>query len=466
MDVNSTELLKNQGFNIIVNISNDYYEAYLTIELEKDILENLNKEVIITSLKEKNINYGIKHSYIESIINEKKPVKKVLIAEGKKHKNGEDGKIIYNFDINETPKPTLLTNGKVDHKNLNYIHKVSKGEVLATKIPPTEGSDGITVTGKNIKAKPGRAVNFKIGKNVIISDDGNLLIANESGYVKLIDNKINVIPVLEINSDVGVSTGNIIFNGKIIIRGNVDKGYMVKSEDDIEVFGIVEGSEIIANGNILIHQGCSNGAKLFSQKSIIAKFMENCIAEAQEDINCEAVLHSNIIANQKLIVEKGKGLIVGGNIKVRKEISSKTIGSHIGTSTKIQVGIDAELLEDYKNINSSINELKENAKKLEQAITILDSQFKTKQDDEQLRMILEKTLNTKRQYLEKLQEENNNLKKILFQIDELKNSRITADIIYPGVKIKINNSHYNPRNELRNIILIKEDGEIRSLPKV
>lgn len=453
----------NMDFDL--KISNDYYEAYLSLDFKDDSIA-FSKDDLLSLIEKKHISYGINNDLIEEIINNKKSVEKILIAEGKRHKNGEDGKIVYNFDMNYSPRPTLLEDGRVDHKSLNIIHKVKKGEILASRVLPTTGEDGISVTGKTIKAKPGKLVNLKAGKNVKLSNDNNYLIANQNGFIKIIDERICVIPILEINSDVGISTGNIHFNGKIVIKGNVEKGYTIQSEDDIEIYGIVEGAKIKSIGSILIHKGASNGANLISDNNITVKFMESCIAKSGKNFISEAVLHSDIECKQDLIVDKGKGLIVGGNISVRKNITAKTIGSHIGTLTKIQLGIDDELLSDYKNTKDKINQLKSNISKLDQAISILKPQTKLKPNDSNLRNMLEKSFATKKQYLEQLDFHEKNLITISETIDELKKSKISSDIIYPGVKIKINNAYYNTRNTLQNVTLVKDEGDVRILPKV
>ncbi len=111
---------------------------------------------------------------------------------------------------------------------------------MQKKTLPTEGEDGMSVTGRVIKAKNGKAIQFKKGKNTIVSEDGLQLLAEKSGIVQFTGDQIDIIEVLMIQGDVGVETGNINFTGKVIVSGNVMSGYEIISNEDIEINGIVE----------------------------------------------------------------------------------------------------------------------------------------------------------------------------------------------------------------------------------
>lgn len=472
MDGNFNEKKKNEEIlnenlveentpDIIISLSNDYYEAYITIISDDDEI-SIDKNDIIDALNRSNVTYGLRHDIIDELVQNPKRNNKISIAIGEKHENGIDGKIEYYFDLNKKIKPKHLKNGKVDHKELSFTQQVKKGEVLAKKISPTEGKDGKTVTDRTIKAKKGKYFDFKKGKNVIVSEDGIFLIAKESGQIKVDDEKINVIKVLEINQDVGVATGNIRFEGKVLVNGNVENGYIIQSSDEVEIHGVVEGAEISA-GNIIIHKGIHNNAKLISEGNITSKFMENCSVEAKGDIICDALIHCNIKCMGKIIATNKKGLILGGNIYAREEIIAKTIGSQIGSITRIQLGIDEGLLIDLKNTKTSIEEIKDSLKKVSQAIDLL--QLKRNQDPKK-QVFLNKYVSTKEQYTKKLKTLQQHVSYLYSTIEYLKNSKVSSEEIHQGTNIRINNTHYIVKNVLSNVTLLKEDGEIVIAPNL
>lgn len=454
--------LKNEkSIDINISLSNDYYEAYITI-VSGDEEISIDKNDILNALKESNVTFGIKNDVVDEIVLNPYNIYEVPIAKGERHVNGIDGRIEYYFDLKKKIKPKHLEDGKVDHKELNFIQQAKKGEVLAKKILPTESRDGQTVTNRTIRAKKGKLFNFKKGKNVVESEDGISLIANANGEIKAEDGKISVIKVLEINQNVGVATGNIRFEGKVLVKGNVESGYIIRSGEDVEVEGIVEGAEIIAK-NIIIHKGIHNNAKLVSEGNIISNFMENCHAEAEGDIICDALIHCHIKCMGKIIAAKKKGLILGGDIYVREEVIAKTIGSQIGSITKIKLGIDENLLIDIKNTKTSIEEKKISLGKVNQAIEVL--QIKKNQDSKK-KIFLNKYLKTREQCTKELKMLDQHIKTLYSVIEALRHSKVSSEEIHPGTNIRINNSHYIVKNILSNVTLLKENGEIVIAPNL
>ncbi|SHJ91228.1 DUF342 domain-containing protein [Paramaledivibacter caminithermalis] len=457
---NNNDTKEESTIDINIELSSDYYEAFITIQCEDD--EIINKEDIINELRKSNVTYGLKQDVIDEIVKNPKNVDRICIAIGERHVNGTDGKIEYYVEENKKKRPKQLENGKVDHKELNFINQVKKGDVLAKKILPIDGKDGKTVTNRIIKARPGKYVDFKKGKNVSVSDDGMFLLASEDGYIKVENGKISVIKILEINENVGVTTGNIRFNGKVVVKGNVENGYLINASEEVEIHGVVEGAEITA-GTIIIHKGVHNNSRLICEGDINAKFMENCYAQVKGNIICDTIIHCNISCMGRIIANQKKGLILGGNIYARKEIIAKTIGSQIGSITRIQLGTDEKLLMDIKKTQKSIEEIKVSLDKVTQAINVLNnkkSNFPKKQ------IYLKKYLNTKEQYTLQLRTLQQNMKNLCCTLEALKYSKVSSDEIYPGTNIKINNSHYIVKNVLKNATLLKENGEIVIAPNL
>lgn len=451
-----------KDFDIIVNISNDYYSAYMTIHAFSQAIE-VKKEDIMKALDQKNVTFGFNPVVIQDICQDPYHVDNMLVAKGVPHINGKDGEITYHFDTEMKVKPTMNEDGTVDFKNLNFLHIVNKGDVLATKTMPTEGKQGTTVTGKTINGKNGKMVNFKIGPLVEVSPDGLQVIASESGNLQFENEKMSIIKVLETKSDVGVETGNISFSGKVVVNGNVMTGYSIDSDGDVVINGIVEGAVINCRGDLLINGGVQghDQAKITVGGNIMAKFINNCQAICKGNIEADAIMHSDITCDGSMVLKGKKGLLVGGDVSIRYNLEAKMIGSEMGTTTKLRLGVDSNLMNAYQEAADQLKDLKETITKLSQASRMLRKQYdQTKSPD--IKTMLDKTESSRTDYTQQLADMTQNLKHIADTIEELKGSSIKVEDIYPGVKVRIGNSYYSVKSQLHRVSIQKSEGDIKA----
>lgn len=451
---------------VVIEVSKDEMKAFMTM-IPPEGGKMITKEDVTNALIAADVVYGIDSMAIENAIIQNNFHHKIEVARGKEAIHGLDGTIQYLFDIHAKIRPEILEDGSVNLKELHLIQNVKKGDVLAIRTLPTDGIEGITVRGRALPPKPGKPVHFKRGKNVVESPDGLQLIADANGQVKLLDDKVTVLQVCEINGDVDNSTGNIHFNGKVIVKGNVTTGFEIQCEGDVEVYGVVEGAMIHAEGNIILHKGIqgNNSGRLFSKQDIIARYMENCYAKAYGNIQAEVVMHCKLESKGQVIVTGKKGLIVGGEIRANQDISAKIIGSNMATATKLEVGIDPEMKERYDHLKEELDHLTKNMDNVNKAIDLLTKMAKITALPPDKEEILTKSVNTK-QYLEakieSVGQELVNLKQIL---QSLSNGRIHVEnVIYPGVKISIGNSFYYVRDEIQRATILRENGEIKIIP--
>ncbi len=84
------------------------------------------------------------------------------------------------------------------------------------------------------------------------------------------------------------------------------------------VGGVVEGSEIIAGGNIELKtgiQGMDKG-RLVASGSINAQFIERATVIAGSDVIADSIIHSTVEAGRSLIMNGRRGSLMGGSIRV------------------------------------------------------------------------------------------------------------------------------------------------------
>jgi len=331
----------------VISITQDKMKASMIL-IPPDGGAEITFEDIIEVINQNGIVHGYDEEYLKGIVKEPRYSESIKIAEGIFSVNGQNGKVIFNFNLNRDNKPTVLEDGRVDYKELNKIENFRKGETLCTIIDPVLGIPGKTVLGTPIFAVNGKPAVLPMGKNIQFSEDKKSLISTIDGQVVFTDNKINIFPVYEVAKDVDNSTGNISFVGNVIIKGNVLAGFSIRAGGNVEVNGVVEGAVIQADGDIILRKGMQGMGKgiLTSGGDIISRYIENSKIHAKNNIKAEAILHSHIKCSNKLELCGKKGLLLGGTVKVGKEIIAKVIGSDMSsTVTEIEVGVDPTLKE-------------------------------------------------------------------------------------------------------------------------
>lgn len=447
----------------IVSVSKDGMKAYITLTRPiggSDITENAIHEALKTSNIVFNINEGeIKNAVINRIYG-----KELLVAEGIEPQAGNDAVLTYHFDISTEKTVNIDKDGKIDYHELSLIKNVNAGDLLVTLTPHTQGIPGKNVYGEEVPGKDGKKLALPKGKNVEVSDDGLRLTSVLNGEVKLLDGKVNVFSVYEVKNNVDNSTGNIRFNGKVVVMGNVLTGFVIEAEGDVEVYGVVEGALIRSNGNIILHRGIQgmNRGELYCEGDLIAKFIENSKIEVKGNIQSDAIMHSQVTCGKKLEANGRKGLLVGGSFKVGEEIKAKVIGSPMATITELEVGVNPDMRKKYEDVKNELKQITDNLDKTTKAVDLLTKMSKTMELPTDKKILLAKSLKLKLQLQQSQEQVLNEQNDMEIYFDELSRGKIKVnDVIYPGSRIIIGSSMMNIKDPVQFVSFYRINADIR-----
>ncbi|WP_252891407.1 DUF342 domain-containing protein [Thermoclostridium stercorarium] len=302
------------GTSVKVSVSPDRMKAFILIKKSEQGENTPGINELLEELEKNGVVYGIKEDVLRKLAENPVYDQDVLIAEGLAPVHGENGRINFLIDINKEKKPVIMEDGSVNYRDLDYIVSAQKDQKICEVIPPTPGIDGINVMGSIIKAVSGKPARIVKGSNVYTSEDGLSFYSAINGQVKYENDKLSVFATYEVPADVDNSTGNINFVGSVFIRGNVLSGFTVEAGGDVEVFGVVEAATIKAGGNIILRRGMTGNNKgvLIAGGNIVARYIENSIVEAANDLKAEAIMHSDVKCGNRLELGGRKGLLVGG----------------------------------------------------------------------------------------------------------------------------------------------------------
>ena len=450
-----------------IQVSNDAMEAYLVIEPPMGEGKWPTKEDALKAISTENICFGIIDEAINDAVN-KQQMKPTLIAKGQAPVNGTDAEINYLFETGVFRKAFAEDEfGRVDYRQIQNLQNVTVGQKIAEKTPPTPGEPGMNVRGEEVKANPGKDKQVKLGKNVVWTEDNLAIISTINGEPSLANNKVSVHEVHEIKGDVNFQSGNINFLGSVIIQGNVESGFKIEAEGDVTIYGNVDSADIKAGGNIFIKGGISgmDKGKVICGGDFSAKYIEHAIVDCESTITVrEAIMHCQVNADQKVVCEGGKGLIVGGLIRSGEEISAKTIGSRLGTVTELEVGVKPKLKLDLQVLEEQLKSNRESLDKAEKAIGLL-SKMPNLPDDrkEMLQNLVKTSYALKAQINEADAKRQELLEEILVKSKEKGKIKV-KEVIYPGIRVTMGKTTIMIQDEIKYAVLVYNEGEIQIQP--
>ena len=390
----------------------------------------------------------------------------IKVAEGVEPRQGKDARIEYYFNTDLSTKPTLKEDGSVDFFHLNTISPCKKGELLAKIIPADEGDYGNNVLGERLKPRVVKRVSLRYGRNIQLSEDRLSISSMVDGHVTLVEGKVFVSDVFTVEN-VDNSTGNIEYEGSVEVHGNVCANFQVKARGNIIVRGVVENAVLIAGGDIIIERGVNGMGKgvLAARGNIVSRYLENVSASAGGYVSTDSILHSRVYAGTEVNVSGRRGFITGGQVRASSLVSVKTLGSSMGASTIIEVGLQPETKEKY-------NELQKQAAALESSISAIEpvlSSYEYKKstgalitpEREQYVLSLRLAAEQKTKELEKLQGE---IQKLQSLIDHKDSAQVAVlGEVYPGTKIVISEVSMIVQSPMQYCRFVKRYGDVKMI---
>lgn len=237
---------------------------------------------------------------------------------------------------------------QVDMRNLGVLVSVKPGDELMRKIPYTKGQRGQSVTGNVIDTIDGQDAELVSGNGSEISvKDRYLLVATITGLPRKLDNGMAVEDVFEVPK-VDISTGNIDYDGSVVVNGDVGEGMTVSAKGDVNITGFVDSAHIEAQGDVVIgksaigrqiegHESYSTvikaGGNVFIRHAqYIEVFCDKSVTVEKQ------LLHSKIFAKDVLIgtEENPNGKIIGGHMNLTGSLKAGTLGAPAGSPSLIE----------------------------------------------------------------------------------------------------------------------------------
>ena len=369
------EIGERRDATCVITVSDDKLRARLTLTPNFGGKE-ATVSTIQKALKEKEVTYGVVDAEKLDAIIEKGSCSDYLIAEGIRAIDGIDSQFKSMMPEMQERKPKIDENGVADYRELGEIPVVRKDSVVMQRIPAIQGKQGRTVFNEVIEPKIGENIPFsKDMTGVYLNpNDENQLLSSVTGQAVPVPNGMTVSSILTLDT-VDFSTGNVNFDGSVIVKGDVVEGMTIEALEDVIINGNVIGACIKSQGGLIIKGGVMGSSQLFSnadviiksgvqgaeqpnddnhvndtQKivargSVITEFVENYHIEAGYDIVISKyALNTELMAGNKIFAgaknSSNKSSIIGGSSCALVQLKAAVVGARSGIKTQLQVGLN------------------------------------------------------------------------------------------------------------------------------
>lgn len=328
-------------------------------------------EDVLRGLQSANVKFGIDQHAIGDLCRANQPGR-VVAALGVPPTHGEDARFDLLIDLHRSRTPKLNAQGLIDFRDLGEIMVVEAESPLMRRTPATAGVNGRNVHDQVVPAKPGQDSKFtdNLAGVHLAADDPNVLVSAVKGQPVQVENGVQVEQVLRLK-EVNLSSGNITFDGSVVIEGDVTNGMKVHATGDIQVGGTVDGGILDSGGSIQISGGVIAGARVQAAGAVSARFVEHAYLNAGTVISVDdMVLQSELQAlNQILVGVKSpqRGRLVGGMARAMLLVQAPILGGVASTNTQVQVGVNPVLEARHRELEELSEKQKkdeENLKKL------------------------------------------------------------------------------------------------------
>lgn len=275
-----------------------------------------------------------------------------VIALGRPVEHGLDTRL---ERLVETPaerilKPQELDHGRVDMRDLGALITVKAGAPLMRRHPATRGIDGFTVTGQTLPARAGKESQMTVGEGSCVSaEDPDLLLASRNGLPCHEKSGMRVDEVLSVKQ-VDARHGHVIFEGSLLVTGDVMPGMRVQASGDVVIGGFVENGAVVSGGSITVRNGIIGRkqedndeypCQLSAGGEIHASYAQYARLEADGDIHIQSQLsHCYCRSGQDLRVGDSamrKGHLIGGISIANRLVMAPVIGASAANRTRLQI---------------------------------------------------------------------------------------------------------------------------------
>lgn len=321
---------------IIVRISADKMEA--SIDLDRTDGEEIQVEALARALAVAGVVYGIDAAACLEVL--QPGLDSHVVARGTLPINGENGRIEVAVESHRNKVGLLVDSGSIDFHERGSYTPIDKGQLLATIIPPTDGTPGTNVRGEKLNAVPGKRASVSAGQGTRVDPAAGELRASRPGDLRFTGDLIEVMDVIRVPGNLDYAFGSIECEGPVRIDGDILPGFHVRAGGDVFVGGLVDGGEVDSGGAVTVQQGVLMGSRIFARGNIKVGYVRESYLESDASIRIAREAVNSTIVSGTTIVISDDGHAMGGRLIAQDGIEVGIAGNPNGVPTTLVVGVN------------------------------------------------------------------------------------------------------------------------------
>ncbi len=310
------------------------------------------------------------------------------IARGSPPVAGEDGYLewVAGYDPTEGSQPANRsdeddgvevspeeTDDRVNYYESTVYKMATEGDHIATIIEPTAGCDGAGVDGAVIPAVGGKTFSLRTDQSVDVLDDGKV-ISRQSGLISYEGNYLRILDVLDIPGYVDFGTGNIEFDGDIVVQKGIRDCFRVTCSGTLTVHGLIEAAHLSVGSDAVFNRGMAGREKgtIEVHGSLHARYLEGVSGRIYKNVEADKeVVNCSLVIGKSLRIQGGS--LIGGSTRVGQSVELDVVGSQVGIPTMVSVGDIPELTDAYLRIEELLSPVEERFNSSKESFEMLNN---------------------------------------------------------------------------------------------
>ncbi len=236
----------------------------------------------------------------------------------------------------------VLREGQTDHVRDRQNTRLARAGQMIAEVRYDDGIPGRNVFGEDIHAV-GSALEARIsaGESVQMQGPGSF-VATRDGLIEWDGHTLQIVQTYVHQGSVNLSSGNLAFDGAVVVKGDIEAGATVEVKGTLLVEGVIGHAIVKVGGDLEVMGGLitSREGLVVVGGSCQAQFVENSRLHVKGSLIVQkSVLNSEVICGGPLVVrDPVRGLISGGHVSCWQAIAVRHLGLAQGQITVCRIG--------------------------------------------------------------------------------------------------------------------------------